>query len=75
MMVRQISVEVGERFRPTGDAPFGRAQAVWRVIGSFEGTDGMTYAHLISESDPTSSKTVSVVALLDKRLYRQEAAA
>lgn len=71
-MTRQSFIDVGQRFRPTGEAPFGRRQAVWRVVGSFEGTDGMAYAHLINEADPTAAKTVSVSALMDKRLYKHE---
>ena len=46
-MVQKGFIDVGERFRPTGEGPFGRRQAVWRVINSFEGTDGMAYAHAI----------------------------
>lgn len=73
-MAQKGFIDIGQRFRPTGDGPFGRPQAIWRVINSFEGTDGMAYAHLISEADPSASKTVSIAALMDKRLYRPEGA-
>lgn len=57
-------VQPGQRFEQRGGF-------VWQVVRliSFPG-EGMQHVQLVNERDPSSTKTVSIDALLDRGLFR-----
>jgi len=42
---------------------------VWVVEDLFIASDGMPYAKLAAEADPSLSKTLSIAALIDRRRF------
>jgi hypothetical protein len=50
---------------------FGSLSVIWTVERIFSGADGRSHALLISTTDRTVRKTLSVDALLDTRLYHR----
>ena len=41
----------------------------WQVVKVFRGTDGLEYAQLRNETDPSRVKSVACRALLSRKLY------
>ena len=63
------SVEVGQRYCSRHSNSLGRAGDVWVVEDLFIASDGMPYAKLAAEADPSLSKTLSIAALIDRRRF------
>jgi len=63
------AVEPGLRFRAVSAGPFAHGSRVWRVVGLRRGPDGREVAAVVAADDRTVAKTLSVDALLDRRLY------
>jgi hypothetical protein len=59
----------GQVYRATGKTYLDRPSAGWIVNKTFISTDGLTYVQLVNQGDTTLTKTVSVVALTDPRLF------
>jgi hypothetical protein len=51
------------------DSALGRAGDVWVIGDLFIASDGMSYAKLAAEVDPSLSKTLSIAALIDRRRF------
>jgi hypothetical protein len=64
-------VEVGRNFQHAEANMFGSLSVIWTVERIFSGADGRSHALLISTTDRTVRKTLSVDALLDTRLYHR----
>jgi hypothetical protein len=63
------NVDAGQRYRETRSGFLGRAGPVWSVVNVFTGTDGLQYARLVSEADPSLEKSISAAVLADKRRF------
>jgi hypothetical protein len=63
------NVAVGQRYRETRSGFLGRTGPVWSVVNVFTGTDGLQYARLVCEADPSLEKSISTAILADKRRF------
>ena len=63
------NVDAGQRYRETRPGFLGRTGPVWSVVNVFTGTDGLQYARLVSEADPSLEKSISAAVLADKRRF------
>jgi hypothetical protein len=63
-------VKFGQIYRATGKTYLDRPSAGWSVIKIFTSHDGLAYAQLVNQGDPTLTKTVSLDALTDPRLFQ-----
>ncbi len=64
-MMANLEICAGQRFKKA-DAPF----IVWEVVTVSEGADGIPHARMTRVGETHTTKTVSVYALRDERLYR-----
>jgi hypothetical protein len=62
-------VKLSQTYRPTGKTYLDRPSAGWTVRKIFTSTDGLSYAQLVNQGDSTLTKTVSLDALTDPRLF------
>ena len=62
-------VKFGQVYRATGKTYLDRPSAGWSVTKIFTSHDGLAYAQLVNQGDPTLTKTVSLDALTDPRLF------
>jgi len=62
-------VKFGQVYRATGKTYLDRPSAGWTVTKIFTSHDGLAYAQLINQGDSTLTKTVSLDALTDPRLF------
>lgn len=69
IMIRDLSVTRGQRFRDAQLAMFGRPGAEWVVQDVFLGTDRLWYARVVLASDPTRIKTLSAAVLEDRHRF------
>ncbi len=68
-------VEIGDRFKPVDVSAFGRPLRIgWRVSKITRKAGGFDHAQLVSDTDPIDTKTISVGALLDTKLFERIAA-
>lgn len=63
-MARQ-DVEVGHKFQSVGSA------SVWVVTSFVTDAEGIPHARIARDDDPTSTKTISVLALKDAKFYKR----
>jgi hypothetical protein len=63
-------VKSGQVYRATGKTYLGRPSVGWTVTRIFTGYDGLAYAQLINQGDSSLTKTVSLAALTDPRLFQ-----
>ena len=63
-------VKSGQVYRATGMTYLGRPSVGWTVTRIFTGYDGLAYAQLINQGDSSLTKTVSLAALTDPRLFQ-----
>jgi hypothetical protein len=63
-------VRFGQVYRATGKTYLDRPSAGWSVTKIFTSHDGLAYAQLVNQGDPTLTKTVSLDALTDPRLFQ-----
>ena len=63
------SIAPGQRYRDTQPGIFGQPGSEWIVEEIFTGTDAVEYARVVSASDLTQRKTLSVAILLDERRF------
>jgi hypothetical protein len=70
-MISKQPVERGQRYRDAHPGAFGPLGTEWIVEALFRGTDGVKYAQLVSASDLTQQKTLSVDVLNDRRRFRR----
>jgi hypothetical protein len=63
-------LKFGQVYRATGKTYLDRPSAGWIVNKTFTSTDGLTYVQLVNQGDSTLTKTVSVAALTDPRLFQ-----
>ena len=68
-MAKQQSISRGQRFRDVQVGSFGQPGPEWIVDGIFIGTDGLTYAYLVSGRDSTQRKTLSLDILGDRHRF------
>jgi hypothetical protein len=59
----------GQCYREKRSGFLGRNGPVWSVVKVFTGTDGLQYARLVCEADPSLEKSISTAALADKRRF------
>ena len=59
----------GMRFRPAASTMGSETVGSWQVVKVFRGTDGLEYAQLRNETDPSRVKSVACSALLSRKLY------
>ncbi|HKT20404.1 MAG TPA: hypothetical protein VJR47_20280 [Stellaceae bacterium] len=59
----------GQRFRDARPTLFGRIAPEWTVRDVFVGSDGLSYARVALDSDPSRSKTLSVAVLTDRHHF------
>ncbi|MGB8842244.1 MAG: hypothetical protein WCC64_14385 [Aliidongia sp.] len=62
-------VKCGQVYQATGKTYLGRPSVGWIVTRIFNSYDGLAYAQLTNRDDATLTKTVSLVALTDPRLF------
>jgi|GEM_PF-4141157 hypothetical protein len=62
-------VKFGQVYRATGKTYLDRPSAGWTVTKIFTSNDGLAYAQLVNQGDATLTKTVSLDALTDQRLF------
>jgi hypothetical protein len=67
-----LSIAAGLSFKSTGAKWLDMPAIIWTVEGVYARSDGREHALLVSQSDRTMHKTVSVDALRDARLFRPE---
>ena len=65
------TVAPGQRYRDTQPSIFGRPGSEWLVEEIFTGTDGVEYARVVSVSDLTQRKTLSIAILEDRRRFER----
>jgi len=63
------NVDAGQRYRETRSGFLGRTGPVWSVVNVFAGTDGVRYARLVCEAEPSLEKSISTAILADKRRF------
>lgn len=68
-MAKRIEIEPGQVFRETGTGFLGRNAMDWVVTDIFTGVDGLRYARLTADGQPSIGKTLSVSVLGDKRRF------
>jgi hypothetical protein len=68
-MRQEHSVKRGQRFRDARPTLFGRVAPEWTVRDVFVGSDGLSYARVSLDSDPSRSKTLSVIVLTDRHHF------
>lgn len=68
-MRQEHMVKRGQRFRDARPALFGRVAPEWTVRDVFVGSDGLSYARVVLDSDPSRSKTLSVIVLTDRHHF------
>jgi len=61
----------GQRYRDTQATIFGLPGSEWIVEEVFTGIDGVQYARVVSASDLTQRKTLSVAILRDRRRFER----
>ncbi len=65
-----LRIAPGQRYRDAGVTAFGRpSRTVWIVDEFWRGSDGFAYVRLVNEMRPTRTKTLSLAAFTDHRLY------
>lgn len=57
-------VTPGQKYQQT------ESSAVWQVVDLVKDAEGIAHARMVRVGDPTTRKTISVLALRDSRLYR-----
>jgi len=62
-------VKFGQVYRATGKTYLDRPSSGWTVTRIFTSNDGLVYAQLVNQGDATLTKTVSLAALTDPRLF------
>jgi hypothetical protein len=65
----KTDVKSGQVYRAAGKTYLGRPSVGWTVSKIFTGYDGLSYAQLINQGDTSVTKTVSLAALTDPRLF------
>jgi hypothetical protein len=70
-MNKTAEVKVGQCFRETGKRLFGAESRVWIVEKLSSGIDELPYAVVASLDDPSTRKTLSWGALLDRSRYER----
>ncbi|HXS42511.1 MAG TPA: hypothetical protein VN766_20110 [Stellaceae bacterium] len=68
-MRQEHTVKRGQRFRDARPTLFGRVAPEWTVRDVFVGSDGLSYARVFLDSDPSRSKTLSVIVLTDRHHF------
>jgi hypothetical protein len=63
-------VKFGQVYRATGKTYLDRPTAGWTVTKIFTSHDGLAYAQLVNQGDATLTKTISIDALTDPRLFQ-----
>ena len=66
-----LPVELGQRYRDIQPGAFGTTRTEWIVERIFESIDGLQHARLVSASDLTQEKSLSVDVLLDRRRFQR----
>jgi hypothetical protein len=64
-------VLVGQRYRDLQRVVFGHLGRTWTVKALLTGSDGVEYARLVSDLDPTQQKTLAVSVLADPRRFER----
>jgi len=59
----------GERYRDIQPALFGRPGSEWIVAKVFTGADGIEHARVVSASDPSETRVLSVTVLGDRSRF------
>ena len=62
-------VETGTKFRPANSNLGPQSAVVWMVEAIHRGTDGHHYARLVSTTDSTRRKSISLNALRDPAFF------
>ena len=69
-MAKRRSIESRERYREVGSGYLGKMPRVWVIEETFtKEADGLGYALLACEHDPSVRKTLSVAVLTDRRRF------
>jgi hypothetical protein len=68
-MALKRPIERGQRYCDVHPGVFGASGIEWIVERVFQGTDGVQYAQLVSPSDLTQRKMLSVDVLNDRRRF------
>ena len=63
------SIATGERYRDIQPALFGRPGSEWIVEKVFTGVDGIKHARVVSASDSTETRVLSVTVLGDRSRF------
>ena len=69
MKALDSEVAPGRRFRPADSTMGSETVGSWQVVKVFRGTDGLEYAQLRNETDPSRVKSIACRALLSRKLY------
>lgn len=65
------TIDSGQRYRDVRLGIYGRLPASdWMVEGVHTGTDGISYARLVSVTDPTVRKTLAATVMVDPARFK-----
>ena len=71
-MAKPRLIESHQRYREVGSGYLGKVPRVWVIEETFtKEADGLAYALLTCEHDPSMRKTLSVAALGDRRRFNR----
>jgi hypothetical protein len=65
----KLEVSLRQIYQAVGKTYLARPAPSWAVIDVFMGHDGLRYAKLLNQEDKSLTKTISVEALNDGRLF------
>jgi len=65
----KLTLVPGLRFRPAEPTAGSETVGPWQIIKVFTGTDGLDYAQLRNDADPSRVKSVACSALLNRKFY------
>jgi hypothetical protein len=69
-MAKPRLIESRQRYREVGSGYLGRTPRVWVIEETFtKEADGLGYALLACEHDPSMRKTLSIAVLADRRRF------
>ena len=71
IMTTATSISIGQRFRDVQQRHLGSPALEWVVRDILTGTDGLTYARLVSAGDPTKLKSLSFAVLGDRHRFER----